>query len=403
MPEKTNASRMVRTSRLVNQVPDVGFSKFLSLFHSLPQDGERIISLGVGEPDFTTPWHICEAGLEALKKGQTRYTPSAGFPELKLAVAQNIENRYGVRYDPESEIVITVGSSQAMDLAFRALLDPGDEVVMPDPYYICYPSCITMAHGIPMTVPTTAENSFKLEARQLEAHLTPQTKIILFGYPANPTGTEMSREELAEIAEVAQKHDLLVISDEIYSRLTYGVEHTCFPSLPGMKERTVLLDGFSKAYAMTGWRLGYAAGPADIIAAMCKIHQNTMLSPASMAQMAAIEALKSGEDDVRQMLDEYSQRRKVIVRGLNDIGLKCHEPMGAFYAFPSVKITGMTSGDFMETLLREERVVVMPGDLFGRQGEGFIRCCYAASLPDIEEALKRLARFVQRHPGEVRA
>ena len=403
MPDKTEASPRIRTSRQVNQVPDVGVSKFLNLFHSLPQEGQRIISLGVGEPDFTTPWHICEAGLEALKRGQTRYTPSAGFPELKRAVAQNIENRYGVRYDPDSEIIITVGSSQAMDLAFRALLDPGDEVVMPDPYYICYPPSITMAHGIPMTVPTTVENSFKLEAKRLEARLTPRTKVILFGYPANPTGTEMSREELAEIAEVAQKHDLLVISDEIYSRLTYGVEHTCFPSLPGMKERTVLLDGFSKAYAMTGWRLGYAAGPADIIAAMVKIHQNTMLSPASMAQMAAIEALKNGEDDVRQMLGEYSQRRQVIVRGLNNIGLSCHEPMGAFYAFPSVKITGMTSGEFMETLLREERVVVMPGDLFGRQGEGFVRCCYAASLPDIEEALARLARFVQRHAGAVRS
>jgi aminotransferase len=223
----------------VDLVSDVGFSKFLNLFHSLSQGGERVISLGVGEPDFTTPWHICEAGLEALKKGHTRYTPSAGFPELKRAVAENIESRYGVSYDPESEIIITVGSSQAMDLAFRALLDPGDEVIMPDPYYICYPACVTMAHGIPVTVPTRAEEGFKLDAKRLEAVISPRTKVILFGYPANPTGTEMMREELAEIARVAEKHDLPVISDEIYSRLTYGVEHTCFPSLPGMKERTV--------------------------------------------------------------------------------------------------------------------------------------------------------------------
>lgn len=378
-------------------MPDVGFSKFLSLFHSLPEDGERIISLGVGEPDFSTPWHICEAALEAMKKGHTRYTPSAGFPELKRAVARHIERLYGVRYDPESEIIITVGSSQAMDLAFRTLLDPGDEVVMPDPYYICYPPCVTMAHGVPVAVPTTAGNGFKLEAEQLEAGITPRTKAVLFGYPANPTGTEMTREELSEIAGVVEKHDLLVISDEIYSRLTYGVEHTCFPSLPEMKERTVLLDGFSKAYAMTGWRLGYAAAPADIISAISKVHQNTMLSPANMAQWAAIEALENGEDDVQEMLGEYRRRRGVIAQGLNDIGLRCHEPMGAFYAFPSVEVTGMSSGDFMEKLLLEEKVVVMPGDLFGKQGEGFVRCCYAASMTDIEEALGRMARFVERH------
>ncbi len=397
MPGKEINTSGIRTCHQVNRVPDVGFSKFLNLFHSLPEDGERIISLGVGEPDFSTPWHICEAALEAMKKGHTRYTPSAGFPELKRAVARNIESLYGVRYDPDSEIIITVGSSQAMDLAFRTLLDPGDEVVMPDPYYICYPPCVTMAHGVPVAVPTTAGNGFKLEAEQLEAGITSRTKAVLFGYPANPTGTEMTREELSDIARVVEKHDLLVISDEIYSRLTYGVEHTCFSSLPGMKERTVLLDGFSKAYAMTGWRLGYAAGPEDIISAITKVHQNTMLSPANMAQWAAIEALENGEKDVQEMLGEYRRRREVIVQGLNDIGLRCHEPMGAFYAFPSVEITGLSSGDFMEKLLLEEKVVVMPGDLFGKQGEGFVRCCYAASMTDIEEALERMTRFVERH------
>jgi len=387
----TGAKR--RIAERVTRVSDVGFAKFLNLFHSL----EGGISLSVGEPDFPTPWHICEAAIDAMKKGITTYTPTAGFPELREAIARHLEKLYGIKYNPETEIVVTVGSSQAMDLAFRTIIDPGDEVIMPDPYYVCYPSCIVLAHGVPVTVPTRPENDFKLEPDQLEARITPKTKVLLFGYPANPTGTELTREEYAEIARVAEKHDLLVISDEIYSRLTYGVKHTCFPTMPGMKERTVLLDGVSKAYAMTGWRLGYAAGPAEIMAAISKVHQHTMLSPSSMAQMAALEALKSGEDDVQRMLAEYSRHREVIVRGLNDIGLKCHEPKGAFYAFPSVKVTGMTSDEFTENLLREEKVIVMPGSLFGRLGEGHVRCCYATSLADIQEALRRMARFVERH------
>jgi aminotransferase len=381
----------------VSKVSDVGFARFLDLFHSL----EGGISLSVGEPDFNTPWHICEAAVTALREGYTTYTPSAGYQELRQAVARHLEERHGVKYDAETEIIITVGSSQGMDLAFRALLDLGDEVIMPEPYYICYPSCIILSHGIPVTVPTRADNDFKLEADQLEARITSRTKILLFGYPANPTGTEMTREDLAEIAAVAEKHDLLVISDEIYSRLTYGVEHTCFTTLPGMKERTILLDGFSKAYAMTGWRLGYAAGPAEIIAALSKILQHTMLSPSSIAQKAALQALKEGEPDVQRMLAEYAKRREVIVRGLNKIGLTCHEPKGAFYAFPSVKITGMTSDEFTEKLLLEEKVIVMPGTLFGSLGEGHVRCCYATALPQIEEALKRMERFVQRHRVKV--
>jgi len=384
-----------RTSARVEQVSDVGFAKFLNLFHSVGKEG--LISLSVGEPDFATPWHICEAGIEALKQGITGYTPTAGFPELRQAIAQHLERRYGIRYDPETEIVITVGSSQAMDLAFRTILDPGDEVIMPDPYYVCYPSCIYLAHGVPVPVPTTPENGFKLGAEQIEASITPRTKVLLIGYPANPTGTEMGREELADIARVVEKHDLLVISDEIYSRLTYGVEHTCFATLPGMKERTILLDGFSKAYAMTGWRLGYAAGPSELIAAISKVHQHTMLSPPSMAQMAAVEALQSGEEDVKRMVAEYDQRRKVIVSGLNQMGLTCHEPKGAFYAFPSIQATGLSSEEFTEKLLLEEKVVVMPGNLFGQQGEGFVRCCYATALSDIEEALRRMARFVERY------
>jgi aminotransferase len=390
-----------RTSRQIDLVSDVGFGKFLNLLHFTSQGD--VISLGVGEPDFTTPWHICEAAYDALKSGCTGYTPSVGFIELRCAVADDIEGRYGIRYDPETEIMITVGSSQAMDLALRAILDFGDEVIIPDPYYVCYPPCITLAHGVPIPVPTSYESEFKLEAAKIEAQITNRTKAILFGYPANPTGTEMSQADFEEIASIVTKYKLLVISDEIYSRLTYGVEHTCFPSLPGMKECTILLAGFSKTYAMTGWRLGYAAGPADLIAAMSKIHQHTMLSPASMAQMAAIEALENGEDDIKGMLDEYDRRRRVITQGLNKMGLKCHEPKGAFYVFPSIEVTGMTSEKFTESLLSEEEVVVMPGNLFGERGEGFVRCSYATAMSDIEEALKRMGHFVERYRDRTRS
>jgi len=283
-----------------------------------------------------------------------------------------------------------------MDLALRTILNPGDEVIIPDPYYICYPPCINLAHGIPQPVPTSADDGFRLEATKVARRITPRTRAILFGYPANPTGAELTRGDLAAVAEVAAAHNLLVISDEIYSRLIYDTEHTCFPSLPGMKERTILLSGFSKTYAMTGWRLGYAAGPADLIGAMSKIHQNTMLSPSGIAQMAALEALEHGEDDVRQMVAEYDRRRRLIVDSLNRIGLKCHRPQGAFYAFPSISITGLSSEDFTEQLLKEEEVVVMPGNLFGAQGEGHVRLSYATSITEIEEALNRLSDFVRR-------
>jgi aminotransferase len=388
-----------RTSQRVDAVSATGFAKFLSLLHTISSEGQSVISLGVGEPDYRTPWHICEAAVEAFRQGYTGYTPSAGFPELRRAVAEDMESRYGVAYDPDTEILITVGSSEAIDLAFRAMLDPGDEVVVPDPYYICYPTCVELTGGVLVPVPTSAENGFKLQAADIEAYIAPRTKVLLFGYPANPTGTEMHRDELAPLARVVEQNDLLVVSDEIYSRLTYGVEHTCFASLPGMKERTILLDGFSKRYAMTGWRLGYAAGPADLIAAMGRIHQYTMLSPPSATQMAGLQALRAGEEDVRRMVAEYDRRRRVIVNGLNDIGLTCHEPEGAFYAFPSVRRTGMGSEEFTERLLLEERVVVLPGNLFGQRGEGHVRCCYATALPHIDEALARMGRFVAAHSG----
>ena len=389
-----------RTSHRVGLVSGEGFGKFFKLLHSLPK--ESLISLSTGEPDFGTPQHICQAAIDAIREGWTKYTPSPGFPELRQAVAEDLEKRYSIKYDPETEIIMTVGSSEAMDLAFRAVLDPGDEVIMPDPHYLCYPSCIVMAGGIPVPAPTSVENDFKLEAAGIEALVTPRTSAILFGNAANPTGTEMERGVLEGIASLAERHDLLVIADEIYSCFTYGVEHTCFASLPGMKQRTILLDGFSKRYAMTGWRLGYAAGPADIIAAMVRIHQHTMLCPPSMAQMAAIAALKGGDTDTRRVIAEYDRRRRVIVEGLNRIGLACFEPKGAFYAFPSIQSTGMSSEEFAEKLLVEEKVMVLPGNLFGKQGEGFVRCCYATAMSDIEEALRRMARFVKRYKSRTR-
>ncbi|MEA3253552.1 MAG: pyridoxal phosphate-dependent aminotransferase [Chloroflexota bacterium] len=395
MTGQSRSKTKKRTSQRVDSVAGAGFSKFLSLLHSLPKEG--LISLSVGEPDVGTPQHICGAAIEALEEGWTKYTPSSGFPELRQAIAEDLQKRYGISYNPETEIILSVGVSEALDLTFRATVDPGDEVLLPDPHYLCYPSCISLAGGVPVPVPTRFEDEFKLEAEEIESRLTSRTKLILFGNAANPTGTEMGRDDLAGIASLAERHDLLVISDEIYSKFTYGVEHTCFATLPGMKERTILLDGFSKRYAMTGWRLGYAAGPADIISAMGNIHQHTMLCPPSVAQMAAIAGLKGGDADVERTVAEYDRRRKVMMEGLNKIGLKACEPKGAFYFFPSIQTTGMSSEEFAEKLLTEEKVMVMPGNLFGQCGEGFVRCCYATSMANIEEALRRMASFVKRH------
>jgi len=391
---------MSRTKRLqspisqrVSQIPPSGIRRFFDLLSSM----EGVISLGVGEPDFVTPWHIREAAIYSIEKGYTMYTSNYGLPELREELARYLESRYGLHYNPDGELLITVGVSEGLDLAMRAILDPGDEVIVPDPSYVAYSPCAILAGGIPIPVPTSIENDFKLDASAVEAHVTEQTKAIMIGYPCNPTGAVMGREELAQIAEVARRHNLLVISDEVYSRLVYGVEHTCFASLPGMKERTILLGGFSKAYAMTGWRIGYAAARKDIIEAMMKIHQYVAMCAPIMGQMAAIKALKSGEEAVTEMVAEYDRRRRIIVKGLNDMGLTCFEPQGAFYAFPSVKSTGLSSEKFAEELLREEKVVVIPGSAFGECGEGYVRCCYATSLPEIEEALERMGRFVKRH------
>ena len=380
-------------SQKVNSISPSGIRKFFDLLSSM----EGVISLGVGEPDFVTPWHIREAAIYSLERGYTMYTSNYGLLELRQELVKYLNFHYGLGYSPEREILITVGVSEGLDLAMRAILNPGDEVIIPDPCYVAYPACITLAGGVPVAIPTNKENNFAIRAKDIEPRITQQTKAILIGSPANPTGAVVSREELSAIARLAQQHNLLVISDEVYARLVYGVEHVCFASLPGMKEQTILLGGFSKAYAMTGWRIGYAAANRQLIEAMIKIHQYTMMCAPIMAQMAAIEALKAGEGEVERMTQEYGRRRRFMVKRLNDIGLSCFEPKGAFYTFPSIKVTGMTSDEFVEKLLREEKVAVVPGSAFGRYGEGFIRCCYATSLSNIEEALNRMGRFVERH------
>ncbi len=380
-------------SKQVNQLSASGIRKFFDLLSSM----EGVISLGVGEPDYATPWHIRERAIYSLEKGDTMYTSNLGMPELRQELARYLENTYALKYDPESELLITVGVSEALDLALRAIIDPGDEVIMPDPCFVAYDACVILAGGKPVMIPTSQETNFEITAGDIEASVTGKTKAILIGYPTNPTGAIMPRDKLEQIAEVARRRELLVISDEIYAKLTYGAEHTCFATLPGMKNKTILLGGFSKAYAMTGWRIGYAAAQKEIIAAMTKIHQYTMLCAPIMGQVAAIEALKSGDASTAEMVAEYNRRRLVMVKGLNSIGLACFEPRGAFYTFPSIKSTGMTSEEFAERLLIEEKVAVVPGSAFGKCGQGHVRCCYATSLTDIEKALSRMKRFVERH------
>jgi aminotransferase len=380
-------------SQRVNHISPSGIRKFFELIASM----EGVISLGVGEPDFATPWHIREAAIYSLEKGYTMYTSNLGMPELRQELSRYLRENYNLVYDPDRELLITAGVSEALDLAMRAILNRGDEVIMPDPCYVSYNPCVVLAGGRTIMVPTNEENNFEIRAADIEAEVNNKTKAILIGYPANPTGAVMSRNKLAQIAEVARRHHLLVISDEIYAKLVYSVEHTCFATLPEMKEDTILLGGFSKAHAMTGWRIGYTAANKEIIAAMTKIHQYTMLCAPIMGQVAAIEALRAGETSATEMVEEYNRRRLVIVKGLNDIGLSCFEPRGAFYAFPSIKSTGMTSEEFAERLLIEEKVAVVPGTAFGQCGEGYIRCCYATSLADIEEALSRMKLFVAKH------
>lgn len=391
-PDPVKAPQKLASKR-VNSILSSGIRKFFDLLSSI----EGVISLGVGEPDFVTPWHIREAAIYSIEKGYTMYTSNYGLLELRQKLAQYLKSRYRLNYDPNTELLITTGVSEGLDLVLRALVNPGDEVIMPDPCYVSYPACTILAEGKPILVPTTEGNDFVIEAQDIEAQITSQTKAILIGYPANPTGAVMTKEQLKLVAEVACRHDLMVISDEIYERLVYDMKHTCFASLEGMKDRTILLGGFSKAYAMTGWRIGYAAARPEIIEAMTKIHQYTMLCAPIIAQMAAIEALDRGDKEVEAMVKDYDRRRRVMVEGLRNIGLTCFEPKGAFYAFPSIKVTGMTSEEFAQKLLFEEKVAVVPGSVFGQGGEGYIRCCYATSLKDIEEALRRMKRFLNEH------
>ena len=377
----------------VNSVSPSGIRKFFDLLATM----KDVISLGIGEPDYTTPWHIREAAIYSLEKGNTMYTSNRGTLELRQELAKHLESSYGLRYDPETELQITVGVSEGLDISLRAVLNPGDEVIMADPCYVSYPSCTILAGGSVVSVPTYASNNFQLNVNDIANRITPRTKALLLGFPSNPTGAVMPREELQKIADLAIKYDLLVISDEIYSRLIYGCEHTCIAALPGMKERTILLNGFSKAYAMTGWRIGYIAANKHLIEAMMKIHQYIIMCAPIMSQTAALEALREGEGDVAEMVADYDRRRHVMVNGFNRIGLPCFEPKGAFYTFPSIKATGMTSEVFAEKLLLEEKVAVVPGTAFGQYGEGHVRCCYATSLDEIKEAINRIERFIQKH------
>ena len=382
-----------RIAERVAKVPPSGIRRFFDIVAQMPD----VISLGIGEPDFVTPEHIRLAatrGLEVGSTAYTAYTSNSGLLELRLALAAHLEQLYGVAYDPEQELLITVGVSEALQNAMLATINPGDEVIIPEPCFVAYPASVVFAGGTPVTVPTSVEHSFQVTAAAIEAAITPRTRAILIGYPNNPTGAVMPRERLLEIAALAERHDLLVFSDEIYDRLVYGVEHTCFASLPGMRTRTVLLGGFSKAYAMTGWRLGWLAAPDDITAATRKIHQYAIMSAPTIAQYAGLEALRNGEAAVQGMVAEYDRRRRVIVGGLNQIGLPTFEPQGAFYVFPQISHLGLTSEEFAERLLHEQQVAVIPGDAFGPSGAGFVRACYATSMDKIEMALDRIDKFV---------
>ncbi|MBF8378384.1 aminotransferase class I/II-fold pyridoxal phosphate-dependent enzyme [Alicyclobacillus mali] len=385
-----------RLSPVVRNLAPSGIRRFFDLASQM----QDVISLGVGEPDFVTPWHVREACMYSLEQGYTTYTPNRGLPELCVEIAKYL-TKFGLAYDPSHEILVTVGGSEAIDLALRAMVCPGDEVLIPVPTYVSYKPCALLAGADVVELPTYAEDGFRLTADALERAITPRSKVLVLCFPNNPTGAVMDKEDLQAIADVVRRHDLFVVSDEIYAELTYGGQHVSIAAIPGMRERTVVVSGMSKAYAMTGWRIGYAAGPEPIISAMLKIHQYTIMCAPHMAQRAALEALRNGDDERDRMVESYDRRRKLIVAGLNEIGLPCHEPRGAFYAFPDIRPTGLSSEQFAERLLLEQGVAVVPGNVFGDPGEGFVRCSYATSVELIEEALRRMRAFVQNlayHP-----
>ncbi len=378
-------------SRRVAGLKPSGIRKYFDIAATM----KDVISLGIGEPDFTTPQPILQAGVRSLENGDTHYTSNAGILELRQALSAHLQRLYQVSYNPETEVVITVGGSEALYLAATAILDAGDEVIILTPCFVSYQAEVLLAGGIPVEVPCRLENNFDVDPEEIRAAITPRTKAILIGFPSNPTGAVASRERLLEIARMAEEHDLIVLSDEIYDQLVYGFQHVCFPALPGMRERTILLGGFSKDYAMTGWRIGFAAAPERLMGGMTRIHQYTVMCASTTAQAAAVEALAHGEPYVRQMVAEYDRRRRLVVDGLNAIGLRTFEPRGAFYAFPYVGGTGLNEETFADRLLEEQHVAVVPGSAFGKGGEGFVRCSYATAYDQLEEALARIERFVK--------
>ena len=373
-------------------IPPSGIRKFFDIVSEM----KDAISLGVGEPDFDTPWHIREEGIYSLEKGRTFYTSNAGLKELKIEICRYINRRQGISYDPDHEVMVTVGGSEAIDLALRAMLNPGDQVLIPQPSYVSYVLCTILADGEPVVIELEEKDQFKLTPQKLREKITPKSKILILPFPNNPTGAVMTREDLEEIAKIVEEYDLFVISDEIYSELTYEQKHVSIASLPGMKERTVLINGFSKSYAMTGWRLGYACAPANILSQMLKIHQFAIMCAPTTSQYAAVSALRNGDGDVEMMRESYNQRRRYLMYAFKEMGLDCFEPYGAFYTFPSIKRFGMSSDEFATRLLMEEKVAVVPGTAFGECGEGYLRISYAYSLDNLKEALGRIQRFIQR-------
>ena len=376
----------------VVEIKPSGIRKFFDIVGEM----KDAISLGVGEPDFDTPWHIRDMGIKSLEKGKTFYTSNSGLKELREEICNYLNRKHGITYNPLTEVLITVGGSEAIDMGLRAMLNPGDEVLIPQPSYVSYEPCTVLAGGVPVIINLKAENEFRLTAQELEEAITEKTKVLILPFTNNPTGAIMEREDLEAIAEVIIKHDIFVMSDEIYSELSYKGKHVSIAELPGMQERTILINGFSKAFAMTGWRLGYACGPAPIIQQMTKIHQFAIMCAPTNSQFAAVEALKNCDDDVKKMVEEYDQRRRFLVKAFNDLGMTCFEPYGAFYVFPSIKRFGMTSDEFATKLLNEEKVAVVPGTAFGDCGEGFLRISYAYSLKNLKIAMERIARFVEK-------
>lgn len=379
-------------SKKIQTIQPSGIRKFFDIVSEMPD----AISLGVGEPDFDTPWRIREQGIYTLEKGRTFYTSNTGLKELRIEISKYLERKIGVKYDPLKEVTVTVGGSEGIDMAFRAMLDDGDEVLIPQPCYVSYLPCVVLANGVPVTIPMKEENNFKLTAEELESHITPKTKILVLPFPNNPTGAIMTKEDLEPIAEVVKKHDLYVLSDEIYSELTYQEDHFSIAALPGMRERTLVINGFSKGFAMTGWRLGYICAPEIISRQMLKIHQYAIMCAPTNSQYAAVEGLRHCDGEVQEMRNAYNQRRRFLMHEFKKIGLPCFEPFGAFYVFPNIQEFGMTSEEFALKFLEEEKVAVVPGTAFGECGEGFLRISYAYSLEELKEALGRLERFIEK-------